>query len=203
MTLQRQPDGSVSVRQLNAFEYNTLWELPALADPQDHAGARRRLYPPPYLKGEATPELRADWEEFVLPDLEEQLGETFARVLADLEKAVHESPPESSGDQTEAAPGEQPGSEAEEDREDDDGEEEKQEAPAPRQHWTFLIPKEHIEDWFRAMNAARLVMSSRYECHRQDMDYILKAVNSGETARLVQYELLTGLCDWWVKALMR
>lgn len=73
----------------------------------------------------------------------------------------------------------------------------------PPQRWTFTIPAEHIEDWFRAMNAARLVMSQRHECHRSDMEYILETIESGSTTRLVQYGLLTSLCDWWITALLR
>jgi hypothetical protein len=182
MTLQRQPGGSVAVQHVDAFIYNTLWELPALADPAGHEGAENRLYPPPYLPGEATEALLADWEEYVRPELEETLGNAFTRVLADLESATREPAPEPT------LPSGESGSEP---------------PPAPPSRWTLAIPAEHVEDWFRAMNAARLVMSQRHECHRTDTEYFLKAIADGETARLAQYGLLTAMCDWWITALMQ
>lgn len=187
MHCQRQSDGSVLLRHINAFEYNTFWELQSLADPADHLDAKNRLYPPPYLKSEASEETRNDWDEFVRTELELQLGASMTNVLADLDKAIHETTGETTED---------------EDGEDDD-EAEEEESKAPPTRWTFTIPAEHVEDWFRAMNAARLVMSQRYESHRTDFNYVVAAVNSGSTSRLVQYELLTSLCDWWLQALMR
>jgi hypothetical protein len=218
MRIHKQPGGSVLVRYANAFEFHTLWQLPELASTAGHDGAENRLYPPPFAAEEATPEQQEDWDEYVRPELEELFGTSFAHVLADLEKAARDAPPEPREfpvrkprrrvpqEPVIVAPappeilpprraGEPPATKPPAAAPPP----QKPEAPAL---WTFAIPAEHVEDWFRAMNAARLVLSERHDCHRDDFDYVLRMFNSGNVP-YHQYRLLTGMCGWWVEALMR
>ena len=69
--------------------------------------------------------------------------------------------------------------------------------------WEFTIPAAHVEDWYRAMNQARLMLSERHEAHRGDDEHIAKLFMSGRMETLIQYELLTALCGWWVEVLMK
>ncbi|HEX2750728.1 MAG TPA: hypothetical protein VHM91_22175 [Verrucomicrobiales bacterium] len=75
-------------------------------------------------------------------------------------------------------------------------------SPPATPRWHFDIPAEHVEDWYRAMNQARLMLSEKYEAHRTDDAHIAGMFISGNMESLIQYELFTGLCSWWVTTLL-
>ena len=186
-------DGSVHLSQVNEWELRTLRSLPGIADPGDDEASLRRLYPAPFVAGEATEEQQEDWAEFVQPDLEQLFETSLERVAADVKKANLQPPStvESGMDDTEP--------------DEDDSEEPSpvDEEAAAALHWEFTIPVAHVEDWYRAMNQARLMLSERHEAHRSDDEHIAKLFMTGHMETLIQYELLTALCGWWVEVLMK
>jgi len=176
MTLQRQPDGSVRIAQLDDWHLNVLRRIPLLADPGDDEKALCRVYPAPYDAGEATPEQQADWAEYVQPELQSLFETSLDRVNQDLRTAHLSEPPPPGTDAALLEPA------------------------APE--WTVNVPAAHVEDWFRAMNQARLVLSSSREAHRTDQEYLAGMLLKGEIELLIQYEMLTALCGWWVEVIL-
>jgi hypothetical protein len=179
MTLQRQTDGSVRIAGLDDWHLEALRSIPQLALPGEDERALRRVFPAPYAAGDASVEQQEDWAEYVQPELEALFEGSLARVSADL-KTAHLAEP---APRHKAGRGESPG----EDQEPE---------------WVINVPADHVEDWFRAMNQARLVLSSTYEAHRQDQDYVAGMIARGDLEVLVQYEMLTALCGWWVDVLL-
>ena len=196
MNLQRLPDGSVRISALDDWHLEALRHIPSLADPGDDEKALRRVYPAPYSAGEATREQLEDWAEYVQPELETLFESSIHRVAADLQTAHLSAPPPEP--LAEAPPPPDAGDAAEKPAR-------KQRKPQPDAppEWSISIPAEHIEDWFRTMNQARLVMAASKGAHRRDNDHVAAMLLNGEVELLIQYELLTGLCDWWVGALLR
>lgn len=179
MTLQRQPDSSVRIARLDDWHLEALRRIPALADPGDDERALRRVYPAPFVAGEGTREQQEDWAEYVQPEMETLFESSIERVSSDLKTAHLSKPAESA-----AKDGKEP-------------------AEDPQPEWTINVPAAHVEDWFRAMNQARLVLSSSREAHRQDQEYVTTMLLKGEVDLLIQYEMLTALCGWWVDIMLR
>ena len=223
MTLERLPDGSVRLAQMDEWHLQTLHSIPALADPGDDDAALRRLYPAPFAAGDATEEQQEDWAEIVQPELEVLFKGSLARVAADLRNARMEPPvfpdaddDEENGDDAAAAEGPPETEKAGSARPPREAQRQRprpprpagirrpviQSAPEPPQTWQLTVPASHVDDWYRAMNQARLMLSERHEAHRTDNTHIARMFVSGKMEMLVQYELLTALCGWWVDALM-
>lgn len=206
MTLQRLPNGSVRIARLDEWHLEALRTIPQIADPGDDEKALRRVFPAPFAAGEATPEQQEDWVEYVQPDLQALFEGSLERVAGDL-KTVHVSAPEDTDDQEEDEDDEddEDDVEEEEDEDDDDeGEEEDSKDVAIRPpRWELTVPAAHVEDWFRAMNQARLVLSSAKEAHRTDQEYVTRMLVSGELEVLIRYEMLTAMCGWWVEVMLR
>lgn len=220
MRVSRLPDGSVQLSQLDDWQLRTLRSLPGLADPGEDEAALRRLYPAPFEPGETTDEQKEDWAELVQPELEQLFENSLERVSADVKNARLESPP---------PPATEDDDEDQEDEEDvgiekpprirapDPAVRQRPRSPrraairppeqeAPQEmplRWEFTIPAAHVEDWYRAMNQARLILSERHAAHRTDDEHIARLFMSGRMEPLIQYELLTALCGWWVEVLMR
>jgi len=221
MRITRLPDGSVHLSQMDEWQLRTLRSLPGLADPGDDEAALRRLYPAPFEAGETTEEQKEDWAELVQPELEQLFESSLERVSADVKNARLEPPP----------PPRAMNDEQEEEEEEEIVGVEKppvvrapdpamrnrprsprpaairppktEEPPEAPPRWEFTIPAAHVEDWYRAMNQARLILSERHAAHRTDDDHIARLFMTGRMEPLIQYELLTTLCGWWVEALMR
>lgn len=213
MRFSRLPDGSVHLSQMDEWQLRLLRSLPGLADPGDDEAALRRLYPAPFEPGETTEEQKEDWAELVQPELEQLFENSLERVSADVKSARLEPPPAMEED-------------ASRDDKEDEGVEKpprvRVPVPAARKRprnprpaevrspepeaplrWEFTIPVSHVEDWYRAMNQARLILSERHAAHRTDDEHIARLFMSGRIEPLIQYELLTAMCSWWVDALMR
>lgn len=204
------PDGSVQLSHLNDWELRTLRSLPGIAEPGDDEAALRRLYPAPFEAGETTQEQREDWAELVQPDLEQLFESSLSRVADDV-RTAHLEPPQprgENGDDEIDGPldddnediEEGPGGDAE--PEDDDPPEFNDLTETPPR-WQFTIPAAHIDDWYRTMNQARLMLSTKHEAHRTDDEHIARLLTTGRIEPMIQYELFTALCGWWVEVLMR
>jgi len=217
MTLQRLPNGSVRIARLDEWHLDALRTIPQLANPGDDEKALRRVFPAPFAAGEATAEQQEDWVEYVQPDLQTLFEDSLERVAADL-KTAHPSEPEDRNvdeeeDEVEVEVEDEGGDEdvvedeIEDEDEDEDEEEEEDEdekdiaIKAPE--WELTVPGAHVEDWYRAMNQARLVLSSAKDAHRTDHDYVTRMLLSGELDVLVRYEMLTAMCGWWVEVILR
>ncbi len=178
MTVQRQLDGAVRIAGLDEWHLEALRSIPRLAHPGEDERALRRVFPAPYAAGDASVEQQEDWAEYVQPELEALFEGSLSRVSADL-KTAHLAEPQARSEKAEPPP--------------DD----------PEPEWAINIPAGHVEDWFRAMNQARLVLSATKETHRHDQEYITGMIEQGEIESLVLYEMLTALCGWWVDVMMR
>lgn len=215
MRITRTLDGAVHISRINEWELRTLRSLPGIADPGEDEAALRRLYPAPFQAGEATDENQEDWAELVQPELEQLFESSLERVADDVKTARLEAPsPDGLQDDEEV---EQNGLEDDEDEagavepEGNSGESEDKtedlEEPAglseqpPR--WELTIPAAHVEDWYRAMNQARLMLSTKHEAHRRDDEHITRLLASGRIESLIQDQLLTAMCGWWVEVLMQ
>jgi hypothetical protein len=206
MTLQRLPDGSVRIARLDDWHLDALRHIPVLADPGDDEKALHRVYPAPFAAGEATTEQQEDWAEFVQPELETLFEGSVKRVARDLKKARLSDPPPPPPPVAPPAPGN-----ANEERDSEelmDSDETADSPPdgepaAPEQEWELTIPAGHVEDWFRAMNQARLVLSASKGAHRTDQEHVTRMLVNGEIEMLVRYEMLTAMCGWWVEVMMR
>jgi hypothetical protein len=200
MTLQRLPDGSVKLGQMDEWHLRTVQGIPELADAGDDEKALRRLYPAPFVAGDADEEQKEDWAELVQPDIEQLFEDSLTRVRSDAKK-VHP-------DDTAPPPAEDPVAEEGEaprparPRRGKHGGKSSAAPAVPRDLWYIIVPANHVEDWYRAMNQARLVLSEKYDAHRSDSAHVAKMFVSGRMELLLQYELLTGLCGWWVEFVM-
>ena len=148
MRLSLLPDGIISFTQMHPLEANALLSIPQNADPTEIPEAEDRLYPRPLdeasrddvdpIEAIATEE---DWKEFVVPELRELFDGSMERVKESL-KQLGPAPQEELEDDEE-----------EEDQDDDE--------KSPHANFALKISTEIAEDWYRAMNQARLVMSQK------------------------------------------
>ena len=196
MRISLLPNGSVHLSQVNEWELRTLRSLPGIADPGDNEAALRRLYPAPFQAGEATQEQQEDWAEFVQPDLEQLFESSLERVSADVKQARLQPPPDTKAERNDGDSGDK-------DHDEDGVEPETDDEVSTAPRWEFTVPAAHAEDWFRAMNQARLMLSERHEAHRSDDEHIAKLFTTGNMEPLIQYELLTALCGWWVEVMLK
>jgi hypothetical protein len=205
MTLQRLSDGSVRLAQLNEWQLRTLQSIPDAASAGDDDNALRRLFPAPFAAGEATGEQQEDWAELVQPELESLFETSLARVTKDLKMIeLDTGPPEAPESRVSDETPPTPPPVRESPRKSRKSRPFRRDAAAAAPElWALTIPAAHVEDWYRAMNQARLVLSEKHHAHRTDSAHIARMFISGKMEALIQYELLTGLCGWWVDVLMR
>jgi hypothetical protein len=166
------PTGDICFTNLHPLEAGALLAIPHHADATDSPGVEDRLYPPLTAKPEEaehdpfeTARDQEDWEEFVVPELRELFEGSVARVRETL-KQLTPAPYDASVDDDD-----------DEDEDDDDDADEGtceedmdsshsiQEEPPSEKHeyptFRLTIPREQAEDWFRAMNQARLLMAQK------------------------------------------
>lgn len=224
MLLQLLPNGDISLINIHPLEANALLAIPMNADATGTPEAEARLFPSPVdessyaahdpLEVAATQE---DWEEFVVPELRELFDGGLARVMENLKKLTP-APYEEFDEEDEESDDED---EDEEDEEflndlleqtenaeekgplkpdsDQAGEAEVAE-PKPKAdlmpNYKLTIPRALAEDWFRAMNQARLVMAE-------------KTVWIDETGEVhgpflsqVHYEIYTSFQGWLIEMVL-
>ena len=216
MTLQRLPNGSVRISRLDEWHLQALRRIPFMADPGDDEKALRRVFPAPFAAGDASEQQQEDWVEFVQPEMQSLFEGSIAKVASDLKSATLSDPEEfeeeeddddseaDDDDNDDAESGESVGLERDAAAGEEAAPESGSEKPKePEPLWELTVPAKHVEDWYRAMNQARLVLSSAKGAHRRDNEYIQRMLASGQIEMLIYYELLTSLCGWWVDVLYR
>ena len=141
-----------------AAQLRMLEQVALHADPSGSAAASERLYQSPVKQPQnvTDEELVDDWQEFVMPDLRHEFTRQLDCVAHDLSQAQPESTPsplhEDSLHEDSLREGE-----------DEDEDESEDEATSPAATYELIIPFDHIESWYGALNQARLVMQERYE----------------------------------------
>jgi len=132
-----------------AAQLRMLEQVALHADPSGSPAASERLYQTPVKQPQhdADEELVDDWQEFVMPDLRQEFTRQLDCVANDLRQAQPESTPNPLHDD----------SLSEEEASDADA------TTSPAATYELIIPFDHIESWYGALNQARLVMQARYE----------------------------------------
>ena len=224
MLLQLLPNGDISLVNIHPLEANALLAIPMNADATATPEAEARLFPSPVdessyaahdpLEVAATQE---DWEEFVVPELRELFDGGLARVMENLKKLTPAPYEEFDGEDDEADEddGDQDETEFLNDLLDqtEDTEAKSKLKPDPDQaakaevadskpkaelmpNYKLTIPRALAEDWYRAMNQARLVMveknlwiDDRGEVH-------------GPFLSQVHYEIYTNFQGWLIEMVL-
>ncbi|MES2706830.1 MAG: hypothetical protein V4726_09535 [Verrucomicrobiota bacterium] len=75
-------------------------------------------------------------------------------------------------------------------------------AGPPMELYTVDIPSAHAEQWFRAMNQARLVLSARHGIDSEHLPDLASLLASGRLEHWFQYELFVSLQGWLVDAVL-
>ena len=152
-----------------ATQLRMLEQVALHADPSGSPAASERLYQSPVKEPQnvTDEELVDDWQEFVMPDLRQEFTRQLDCVANDLSQAQRESTPsplhddslhdDSLHDDSLREGEDEDEGESEEEFEDEDA------ATSPAATYELIIPFDHIESWYGALNQARLVMQERYE----------------------------------------
>ncbi len=203
MRLTILPSGDIAFTNLHPLEAGALLAIPHHADATDSPGVEERLYPPLTANPEEaehdpfeTARDQEDWEEFVVPELRELFEGSVARVretLKHLTPAAYDASVDEDDDDDEA------------DEEDDENCEEDvdssltvQEEPPPSERHEYpvfklTIPREQADDWFRAMNQARLLMAQKSLWIEENGNL------HGPFLDQIHYEIYTGVQEWLVQ----
>jgi len=187
MQLQKLPDGSLRFSGLNSWDVQTFRALPVLADYSADPVAEKRLLPSPAVEADLSPEMAMDWVEYVVPELRESFARSLEIVLADLGNLLPETEsPIGHGEDAEV--------------EDSSG---VLREPSPLvPHFSLNLPADHAEHWFRAMNQARLVLSSRYGMDSEHVPDLAALLEAGQLEHWFQYELFVSLQGWLVEVVL-
>jgi hypothetical protein len=201
MRLTILPTGDISFTNLHPLEAGALLAIPHHANATDAPGVEERLYPPLTAnpeEGEHDPFETArdqeDWEEFVVPELRELFEGSVARVRETL-KQLTPAPYDASVDDDDDE-------EEEEDDEicDDDVDSslKVQEELPPVElnelpNFKLTIPREQADDWFRAMNQARLLMAQKSLWIEENGNL------HGPFLDQIHYEIYTAVQEWLVQ----
>ena len=142
-----------------AAQLRMLEQVALHADPSGSPAASERLYQSPVKQPQnvTDEELVDDWQEFVMPDLRHEFTRQLDCVANDLSQAQRESTPSPPHDDSLREGEDEDDGESEEEFEDEDA------ATSPAATYELIIPFDHIESWYGALNQARLVMQERYE----------------------------------------
>ena len=216
MHLRKHPDGSIRLTRLNPWDVQTFLSLPALADFSQDPNAEKRLLPTPAIDSDLSPGMAMDWVEYVVPELRESFAENLTIVMADLTTLTEEpdNGSEDSDDHQEDEPEDdegEAGNGLDEGFADDDAvDSHSGEDTTPRQdsimppvpHYSLTIPSDHAEAWYRAMNQARIVLSTRYGIDSEHVPELARLLEAGQIEFWFQYELFVSLQGWLVEAVL-
>ena len=146
-----------------AAQLRMLEQVALHADPSGSAAASERLYQSPVKQPQKVTdeELVDDWQEFVMPDLRHEFTRQLDCVAHDLSQAQPESTP--SPLHEDSLHEDSLHEDSLREGEDEDEDESEDEATSPAATYELIIPFDHIESWYGALNQARLVMQERYE----------------------------------------
>lgn len=151
MKMRRIISKGLVLSEIPAAQLRMLKQVALHADPSGSPAASERLYQSPVKQPQnvTDEELVDDWQEFVMPDLRQEFTRQLDCVANDLSQAQPESTPSPLHDDLL--------------REDEDADEDEDAATSPAATYELIIPFDHIESWYGALNQARLVMQERYE----------------------------------------
>lgn len=155
MKMRRIISKGLVLSEIPAAQLRMLKQVALHADPSGSPAASERLYQSPVKQPQnvTDEELVDDWQEFVMPDLRQEFTRQLDCVANDLSQAQPESTPSPLHDD----------SLREDEDEDEDESEDEDAATSPAATYELIIPFDHIESWYGALNQARLVMQERYE----------------------------------------
>lgn len=151
MRIRRLKSKGLVLSRLPAAQLRLLQQIPVHADPAGSPGAEERLYQSPVRTplDDTEDELVNDWNDHILPDLRSDFARQLDCVTNDLRNVRRESPPSAPSTVREDGPAE-------------DAEDEEKELPTTGETYQLVIPIDHVESWYGALNQARLVMQARY-----------------------------------------
>lgn len=155
MKMRRIISKGLVLSEIPAAQLRMLKQVALHADPSGSPAASERLYQSPVKQPQnvTDEELVDDWQEFVMPDLRQEFTRQLDCVANDLSQAQPESTPSPLHDDLLR----------EDEDEDEDESEDADAATSPAATYELIIPFDHIESWYGALNQARLVMQERYE----------------------------------------
>ena len=202
MRLTILPTGDISFTNLHPLEAGALLAIPSHASATDVPGVEERLFPPLTADPDEaehdpfeTARDQEDWEEFVVPEIRELFEGSVARVRETL-KHLTPAPYDSSIDEDD--------DDEDEDEDDEICEEDvdnalklQEEAPPLEMeqlpNFKLTIPREQADDWFRAMNQARLLMAQKSLWIEENGNL------HGPFLDQVHYEIYTAVQEWLVQ----
>jgi hypothetical protein len=161
MRIRRLKSKALVLSRLPASQLRLLQQIPVHADPAGSPAAEERLYQTPVRTplDDTEDELNDDWNEHVVPDLRSDFARQMDCVVDDLRAARRErNPPRGEGERVREENRERDEAEGEHEDEDED----EHEDGRGGESYQVVIPPEHIDSWYGALNQARLVMQARY-----------------------------------------
>jgi hypothetical protein len=141
MRIRRVKSRGLVVSRLPASQLRLLQQIPLHADPAGSPPAAERLYQSPVKQplSDTDDELIQDWQDHVVPDLQDEFSRQLDCVTEDLRQVQRQHPPRAGAL-----------------HEDEAGE------AVEGETYELTIPLDHVDAWYGALNQARLVMQSRY-----------------------------------------
>ena len=148
-----------------AAQLRMLEQVALHADPSGSPAASERLYQTPVKQPQhdADEELVEDWQEFVMPDLRQEFTRQLDCVANDLRQAQPESTPSTLDDDSLDNDALHDDSLDDDPLREDEAKAGTEDDAAPAATYELIIPFDHIESWYGALNQARLVLQARYE----------------------------------------
>jgi len=170
MKLIRIGPDSWGFTRLSEDEVGLLRDIRGAADTAGCQEAENRIYQKPLVDGGDgdEEEFLSDWDDFVTESFREQFLSAVSVVEADLINVVREAEEEDAADDGD-------GDEHEGFEDFDEEFEPSLEEfvnPESQPYFRLEIPIAHTEEWFGALNQARLVLSARYRLHQGDDESI-------------------------------
>ncbi len=152
MKIRRIKSKGLVLSRLPAAQLRLLHQIPLHADTAGSPDAEDRLYQSPVRTpmDDTEDEIVNDWNDHIVPDLRADFTRQLDCVADDLRRARRESPPPATTSRLREEP---PGGDPEDDPDD---------SPATSETYEVVIPADHIDLWYGALNQARLVMQARY-----------------------------------------
>jgi hypothetical protein len=161
MRIRRLKSKALVLSRLPASQLRLLQQIPVHADPAGSPAAEDRLYQTPVRAplDDTEDEINDDWNEHVVPDLRSDFARQMDCVVDDLRAARRErNPPRAEEERVREKK-----SARDEDEDEYEHEDEHEDEPERgAETYEVVIPPEHIDSWYGALNQARLVMQARY-----------------------------------------
>jgi hypothetical protein len=135
---------------LNTAEWYFVYELPKLASGEGFSeDVRKSLFPSPIVDAEGNPiqtEDTEDWNEFVLPDIEDGFAKDRAVVSLDVDGAEQTDDPASWFDEDDEIPENLPEGSL----------------------WRITVDVDHTEQWYSTLNQTRIMLNKAHNLAEDD-----------------------------------